>query len=169
MRGCCSPTSKTPTKERCTTLFQILVRLIHLIRIHTLNQIHPLGARKKGLETAEYGDTLCARLEELYELVGLPVTKRLKELNVPKNLAFASGASGVRHPCFARFRSMSWVQSHQKTTLFHISSTCKSPLISHPCLHSSSPESPSHERSASLPYFPLLSQAKQMPRACLST
>jgi len=43
-----------------------------------------LGARRKGLESNKYEDTLRSVLEELYELVGLPVIKRLSELNVPE-------------------------------------------------------------------------------------
>jgi CHAT domain-containing protein len=43
-----------------------------------------LGARRKGLESDKYEDTLRSVLEELYELVGLPVIKRLNELNVPE-------------------------------------------------------------------------------------
>ncbi len=43
-----------------------------------------LGARKKGLESNKYEDTLRSVLKELYELVGRPVIKRLNELNVPK-------------------------------------------------------------------------------------
>jgi len=43
-----------------------------------------LGARRNGLESNKYEDTLRSVLEELYELVGLPVIKRLNELNVPE-------------------------------------------------------------------------------------
>ena len=43
-----------------------------------------LGARKKGLESVKYEDTLRSVLKELYELVGRPVIKRLNELNVPE-------------------------------------------------------------------------------------
>ncbi len=43
-----------------------------------------LGARRKGLESNKYEDTLCSVLNELYDLVGRPVIKRLNELNVPK-------------------------------------------------------------------------------------
>jgi CHAT domain-containing protein len=43
-----------------------------------------LGARRKGLESNKYEDTLRSVLEELYEIVGLPVIKRLNELNVPE-------------------------------------------------------------------------------------
>ena len=43
-----------------------------------------LGANKKGLDSAEYEDTLCSVLKELYELVGRPVIQRLSELHVPE-------------------------------------------------------------------------------------
>ena len=43
-----------------------------------------LGARKKGLESDGYEDTLCFVLKELYELVGRSVIKRLNELGVPE-------------------------------------------------------------------------------------
>ena len=43
-----------------------------------------LRERKKGLESDKYDDTLRSVLKELYELVGRPVIKRLKELNVPE-------------------------------------------------------------------------------------
>jgi CHAT domain-containing protein len=43
-----------------------------------------LGARRKGLESHKYEDTLRSVLEELYELVGRPVIKRLNKLNVPE-------------------------------------------------------------------------------------
>jgi CHAT domain-containing protein len=43
-----------------------------------------LSARKKGLESNIYEDALHFVLEELYELVGRPVIKRLNELNVPE-------------------------------------------------------------------------------------
>jgi len=43
-----------------------------------------LGERKNGLESDAYEDTLRAVLEELYELVGRPVIKRLNELNIPE-------------------------------------------------------------------------------------
>src|SRR6266851_4960810 len=50
--------------------------------INLQNQL--LGARRKGLESNKYEDTLPSVLEELYELVGRPVIKRLNELNVPE-------------------------------------------------------------------------------------
>jgi CHAT domain-containing protein len=43
-----------------------------------------LGARMNGLESDKYEDALRSILKELYELVGQPVIKRLKELNVPE-------------------------------------------------------------------------------------
>jgi hypothetical protein len=43
-----------------------------------------LGARRNGLDSNKYEDTLRSVLKELYELVGLPVIKRLNELNVPE-------------------------------------------------------------------------------------
>jgi len=43
-----------------------------------------LSARRKGLESDKYEVTLRSVLEELYELVGRPVIKRLNELNVPE-------------------------------------------------------------------------------------
>jgi CHAT domain-containing protein len=43
-----------------------------------------LGARRKGLESNKYEDTLPSVLKELYELVGQPVIKKLNELNVPE-------------------------------------------------------------------------------------
>ncbi|KAH9989763.1 CHAT domain-containing protein [Russula vinacea] len=43
-----------------------------------------LGARKEGLDSNQYEDTLCSVLKELYELVGRPVIQRLNELKVPK-------------------------------------------------------------------------------------
>ncbi len=43
-----------------------------------------LGAHRKGLESNKYEDTLRSVLKELYELVSLPVIKRLNELNVPE-------------------------------------------------------------------------------------
>ena len=43
-----------------------------------------LRERKKGLDSNEYEDALQSVLKELYELVGRPVIKRLKELNVPE-------------------------------------------------------------------------------------
>jgi CHAT domain-containing protein len=43
-----------------------------------------LGARKKGLDSKEYEDTLGSVLDHLYELVGRPVIQRLKELHVPE-------------------------------------------------------------------------------------
>ena len=43
-----------------------------------------LGGRKKGLESDAYKDALRAVLEDLYELVGRPVIKRLNELNIPE-------------------------------------------------------------------------------------
>ena len=42
-----------------------------------------LDARKKGLDSVEYEDVLCAVLKELYGLVGQPVIQRLNELQVP--------------------------------------------------------------------------------------
>jgi hypothetical protein len=39
-----------------------------------------LEERKKGLESDRYEDTLRSVLEELYELVGRPVIKRLKQV-----------------------------------------------------------------------------------------
>jgi tetratricopeptide (TPR) repeat protein len=41
-------------------------------------------ARKKGLGSDEYQDALCSVLKGLYELVGEPVTKRLRTLGVPE-------------------------------------------------------------------------------------
>ena len=41
-------------------------------------------ARKKGLDSVEYQDTLCSVLKSLYELVGEPVIKRLRILGVPE-------------------------------------------------------------------------------------
>jgi CHAT domain-containing protein len=41
-----------------------------------------LAARKKGLDSKEYDDTLISVLETLYELVGRPVIQRLRELKV---------------------------------------------------------------------------------------
>lgn len=43
-----------------------------------------LRERKNGLESDEYEGTLRSVLEELYEIVGRPVIKRLNELNVPE-------------------------------------------------------------------------------------
>jgi len=43
-----------------------------------------LGARKQGLDSVEYKDALHSVLKELYELVGLPVIRRLNELGVPE-------------------------------------------------------------------------------------
>jgi len=43
-----------------------------------------LWVRKKGLDSDEYEDTLRCVLKELYELVGLPVIRRLNEMNVPE-------------------------------------------------------------------------------------
>ena len=43
-----------------------------------------LGKRKGGLESKEYEDALRYVLQELYEMVGRPVIKRLNELNVPE-------------------------------------------------------------------------------------
>jgi len=43
-----------------------------------------LGARMNGLESDKYEGALRSILKELYELVGQPVIKRLKELNVPE-------------------------------------------------------------------------------------
>ncbi|KAF8461958.1 CHAT domain-containing protein [Russula ochroleuca] len=43
-----------------------------------------LGARKEGLDSNQYEDTLCSVLKELYELVGRPVIQRLQELRVPE-------------------------------------------------------------------------------------
>jgi hypothetical protein len=43
-----------------------------------------LGSRKEAPESNTYEDSLRSVLEELYELVGRPVIKRLNELNVPK-------------------------------------------------------------------------------------
>jgi len=42
-----------------------------------------LGARRKGLDSNKYEDTLRSVLRDLYELVGRPVIKRLNELNIP--------------------------------------------------------------------------------------
>ena len=41
-------------------------------------------ARKHGLDSGEYQDALCSVLKDLYELVGEPVIKRLRELEVPE-------------------------------------------------------------------------------------
>ena len=43
-----------------------------------------LGERKNGLESESYEVALRVVLKELYELVGLPVIKRLKELKIPE-------------------------------------------------------------------------------------
>lgn len=43
-----------------------------------------LEERRKGLESGKYEEALCSVLEELYELVGQPVIKRLNELNIPE-------------------------------------------------------------------------------------
>jgi len=43
-----------------------------------------LGERKEGLESDKYEDVLRYVLEELYELVGRPVIKKLNELNIPE-------------------------------------------------------------------------------------
>ena len=43
-----------------------------------------IQARKKGLDSVEYQDTLCSVLKSLYELVGEPVIKRLRVLGVPE-------------------------------------------------------------------------------------
>ena len=53
------------------------------IRANTL-QDRLLGERKKGLDSHAYDDALRAVLEDLYELVGRPVIKRLNELNIPE-------------------------------------------------------------------------------------
>ena len=42
------------------------------------------SARKEGLDSNQYEDTLCSVLKELCELVGWPVIQRLKELRVPE-------------------------------------------------------------------------------------
>ncbi|KAN0128200.1 CHAT domain containing protein [Lactarius tabidus] len=41
-------------------------------------------ARKRGIDTMEYQDSLCSVLKGLYELVGEPVIKRLRVLGVPE-------------------------------------------------------------------------------------
>jgi CHAT domain-containing protein len=41
-------------------------------------------ARKRGLDSDEYQDTLCSVLKGLYELVGEPVIKRFRSLGVPE-------------------------------------------------------------------------------------
>jgi hypothetical protein len=41
-------------------------------------------ARKRGLDSMEYQDSLCSVLKGLYELVGEPVIKRLRVLGVPE-------------------------------------------------------------------------------------
>ena len=41
-------------------------------------------ARKRGLDSGEYQDALCAVLKGLYELVGQPVIKRLRLMGVPE-------------------------------------------------------------------------------------
>jgi len=43
-----------------------------------------LAARKEGLDSTEYQDTLTPVLKVLYDLVGRPVVKRLQELNIPE-------------------------------------------------------------------------------------
>ena len=43
-----------------------------------------LAARKKGLDSMEYDDTLISVLEALHDLVGRRVIQRLQELNVPE-------------------------------------------------------------------------------------
>ena len=43
-----------------------------------------LAAQKEGLDSEEYEDALTSVLEDLYDLVGRPVIKRLHELNVPE-------------------------------------------------------------------------------------
>jgi CHAT domain-containing protein len=43
-----------------------------------------LAARKKGLESKAYENTLASVLENLYDLVGRPVVQRLQELNIPE-------------------------------------------------------------------------------------
>ena len=43
-----------------------------------------IEARKKGLDSVEYQDSLCSVLKGLYELVGEPVIKRLRVLGVPE-------------------------------------------------------------------------------------
>jgi CHAT domain-containing protein len=43
-----------------------------------------LNARKKGLDSYIYEETLRSVLKDLYDLVGVPVIKRLNELNVPE-------------------------------------------------------------------------------------
>lgn len=42
-----------------------------------------LAARKKGLDSKAYDDTLTSILKTLYDLVGQPVLQRLKELKIP--------------------------------------------------------------------------------------
>ena len=43
-----------------------------------------IEARKKGLDSEEYQDSLCSVLKGLYELVGEPLIKRLRVLGVPE-------------------------------------------------------------------------------------
>jgi len=43
-----------------------------------------LVARRKGLDSKAYEDTLASVLKNLYDLVGLPVIQRLRELNIPE-------------------------------------------------------------------------------------
>ena len=43
-----------------------------------------LAARNKGLDSREYEDVLGYVLEHLYDLVGRPLTQRLRDLNVPE-------------------------------------------------------------------------------------
>jgi CHAT domain-containing protein len=43
-----------------------------------------LERRKNGLDSYTYEDALCSVLQQLYELVGQPVIRRLNELNVPE-------------------------------------------------------------------------------------
>ena len=66
-----SPPSLIPTSDDFYTRANIL-------------QDRLLGERKTGLESDAYEDALRGVLEELYELVGRPVIKRLNELKIPE-------------------------------------------------------------------------------------
>jgi len=52
-------------------------------RAHNL-QKQLLGERRKGLDSGKYEEALRSVLEELFELVGQPVIKKLNELNIPE-------------------------------------------------------------------------------------
>lgn len=95
-----------------------------------------LAARKEGLDSTEYQDTLTSVLETLYDLVGRSVVKRFQELNVPEQ----SRIWGVPYLYFVLYLCTLWVLFDQRALTSCISRTSTSRHILQLSRHSSNPE-----------------------------